>query len=599
MVGDADRGSHVFEQAGGHLLVQHVVFDEQDAGAADGLAWLADWRRHGQRHVHGHRRAKAHAAGEPEQAALAGLARHTYPAAHQFGELLAHGQAETGAAVVARGRGVDLVEALEQLRDLQLAQADAGVLDFDADEALGLEALLGRGTHTHLAPRRELDGVADVVQQHLPHAQRVAAQGARQARLDLERQVQTLRLGVLGAHARDAVEDAGQIEIGLFEHELARLDLGEIENVVDDPEQVLARAVDLFKVVALLRVGVGLEGQERQTDDRVHRCADLVAHVRQEVALGPAGGLCQMRGALQFLRAREDARLERLVQAQQRIGCAPAFGHFAEDPDLPAQVAADVQRRDIAFDVPVVSQLQRIEIRARANLAQGWCVAEVAVCGTEQLQPHEGEDRLVRGRCEQLVGQAPHLDECPVHAADAAGQVGHQDAVTAGLQRGSEQRTRVGEAEVGLDTGAHHGGVDRLDDEVDGAEFEATCLVAGVVMRRDEDDGNVTRQRVGLELAANLEAIHARHHDVEQDQVGPVLAADLQGLGAAQGLEHAVIRRERLVEHLDVERLVVDHQQGVPGPVGRGGGDLHGLGGGWIRTAWTARLAAPSSRPAS
>ncbi len=65
-------------------------------------------------------------------------------------------------------------------------------------------------------------------------------------------------------------------------------------------EQRRAGVVDLADVVALLGVERRLEGEVREADDGVHRRADLVAHVRQELALGLRGFLGLLLGQAQF-----------------------------------------------------------------------------------------------------------------------------------------------------------------------------------------------------------------------------------------------------------------------------------------------------------
>ena len=70
------------------------------------------------------------------------------------------------------------------------------------------------------------------------------------------------------------------------EVDLAGLDLREVEDVVDDRQQRVARRADRVGVVALLGVELRLGEQAAHADDRVHRRADLVAHRGQERALG-------------------------------------------------------------------------------------------------------------------------------------------------------------------------------------------------------------------------------------------------------------------------------------------------------------------------
>ncbi len=49
----------------------------------------------------------------------------------------------------------------------------------------------------------------------------------------------------------------------------------------------VGRLLDHVEVLALLGVQVGVERQLGHADDAVHRRADFVAHVGQELALGP------------------------------------------------------------------------------------------------------------------------------------------------------------------------------------------------------------------------------------------------------------------------------------------------------------------------
>ena len=83
-----------------------------------------------------------------------------------------------------------------------------------------------------------------------------------------------------------------------FEFELAGFDLGEIEDVIDDIEQRAAGLVDGVGIAALAVIQAGRMAQQlRHAEHAVHRRADLMAHARQELALGAAGAF----GALERL----------------------------------------------------------------------------------------------------------------------------------------------------------------------------------------------------------------------------------------------------------------------------------------------------------
>ena len=83
--------------------------------------------------------------------------------------------------------------------------------------------------------------------------------------------------------------------------QLPRLDAGEVENVVEDPQQTAARRADASQHVALARApGLVLE-QLGQAQHGVERRADLVAHVGEEFGLGAVGGLRPHQGPLEPL----------------------------------------------------------------------------------------------------------------------------------------------------------------------------------------------------------------------------------------------------------------------------------------------------------
>src|SRR5581483_7738531 len=80
-------------------------------------------------------RLKAEARREGEGAALPRLTVHGDLAAHQGGQPGGNGQTQAGAAVLARGRCVLLLEGTEDARLLLPGDADAGVADLEMQKA--------------------------------------------------------------------------------------------------------------------------------------------------------------------------------------------------------------------------------------------------------------------------------------------------------------------------------------------------------------------------------------------------------------------------------------------------------------------------------
>src|SRR5712671_5797251 len=72
-------------------------------------------------------------------------------------------------------------------------------------------------------------------------------------------------------------------------------------------------------------------------------------------------------------------------------------------------------------------------------------------------------------------------------------------------------------AQYGLDASEQFADGERLGDVVVGAKLEADDLIHFLTARGEHNDRN--GRPFGLELLAHIESAHARHHDVENDQV--------------------------------------------------------------------------------
>ncbi|MEZ4654508.1 MAG: hypothetical protein R3E12_13210 [Candidatus Eisenbacteria bacterium] len=99
-----------------------------------------------------------------------------------------------------------------------------------------------------------------------------------------------------------------QVERRVREVEVSGFDLREVEQVVDEREHRLAGALDELGVLLLLLRQRGVEQQMREADHSVHGSADLVAHGREKLALGPACRFGRLLGLPELIvgRTRED-----------------------------------------------------------------------------------------------------------------------------------------------------------------------------------------------------------------------------------------------------------------------------------------------------
>ncbi len=283
------------EQGAGDLLVDQIVLDQQYPQAVAQLRVRFAGRA-------GRRTAAVDDEGQfdAEGAAFSRRRFDGDAAAHQFDQALADRQAEAGAAKLAGGRGVTLEEGREQAGDHGRRHADAGVADRNLQALFVVVQGPAGEMDADAADRGEFDGIADQVDQDLAQAAGVADQACGNGRVDVAGECDFLGDGRVAEQCQGVVQDFGRGEGNVFDFQLAGFDLGKVEHVVDQPEQAVGAVADGFRVIALL--GVQRRGQQEvgHADHAVHRGADFVAHVGQEVALGDAGGFRRGAGIVEL-----------------------------------------------------------------------------------------------------------------------------------------------------------------------------------------------------------------------------------------------------------------------------------------------------------
>jgi hypothetical protein len=82
----------------------------------------------------------------------------------------------------------------------------------------------------------------------------------------------------------------------------------------------------------------------------------------------------------------------------------------------------------------------------------------------------------------------------------------------------------------GFDARGQFGRVGRLGQIVIGSGLEPGYLIIDHRLGREHDDRDTLRSRIVPQTTADLVAVHAGHHDVQNDKVG------LLGVGAPDGL---------------------------------------------------------------
>ena len=531
----AHRRAHVFQHLQRDLLVEGVVLHQQDAGVLErgndggGLGGGQQFGG-GVLHPFDHLRhagvGNAQPRGEPERAAHARLAAHAHLAAHQLRQLLADGQAEAGAAMFARGGGVGLLERLEQAVDFQLREADAAVAHFEAQQATAGVGHHLAHAHVDAALFAELDGVVGVVDQHLPQAQRIAAQHARQRRVEFEDQFQLAADRPGRYQCREGLDHVVECEIDLLDIELAGLDLRDVEDVVDDAQQVFAGEADLFQVVALAWIEVGLERQVGHADHAVHRGADLVAHVGQELALVLARFLGLVARLFQLAGAHQHPFLEVLVPFAQLVGAALAVADVGQAHHHQRHGAAGVQYRFGVDRQPAHGALwlgdahHHVAYRQAGDDGQAYRVADAIESAA--VLAHAAPQAVAFAALLQFHRVRQHARGGGVALQDGAAAIDHHQAVGDRVEDRRQPLARQAQRILG--------GAARRDI---GEHGQRAGVVAGV----GTDDG-------GREQAPQRAAVGAAQADIALDrfarQVALQVLLEQQAAGVVHELGHAV-----------------------------------------------------------
>ena len=278
--GLAAFGAHApaAEQAAQGIQGQAVQGGQQGGASGQQFAeWVGGAAVHQQRHM------------KTELGALARRAVHLDLAAHHLHQFLADGQAQATAAIAAGGAGVALGEGVEQLRLHLFADADAGVTDGQVQLPLLQGVAAPVDGQADMAFGGELQGVAEQVHQHLFEPGRVAEDALGHAALQADVQTQALFQGLGGEQAEGFGDQLFQVELDMFQLELAGLDPGVVEDVVDHRQQRAPGAGDGIDIKALAAVQRCVLEQLQHAQHAVQRGADLVAHGGQEAALGLVG----------------------------------------------------------------------------------------------------------------------------------------------------------------------------------------------------------------------------------------------------------------------------------------------------------------------
>ncbi|OEZ52482.1 hypothetical protein DUGA6_61160 [Duganella sp. HH105] len=330
VAGPLQRVAALVHQQGQQLQVlrhvvgrQHPQRRQRIGGALGALAAVVAGRLQRQRQVEG----GAHAL----------YAFGPQLAAHQRHQLAADGGAQAGAAEAPRHRRVGLREGIEDRLQPLRRDADAGVLHGDPQLALGRA-----GAQADAAGGGELDGVVEQVAEDLAHAQLVAVQPGRQRRLVDDVDAKALAAGVAAEGGGQFVDQAEQAVVVRLQLHRALVQLGGVEDFVEQAQQRAAFLAHRVQVAPLVVVEFGVQQHVGEAEDGVHRRADFMAHIGDEAGARGGGLFGRLLGLAQLLlhlAALADVEDDAVDPAQ--LGIALVLGDGAVLPH-PAGVAVGV-----------------------------------------------------------------------------------------------------------------------------------------------------------------------------------------------------------------------------------------------------------------
>ena len=217
--------------------------------------------------------------------ALAVLALHSDLAAHHLQQVLRDGKAQARTLDSAVLLKVHALELAEKFGHILRLDADACVL-YSEHEPQRAAVALSAHVEQDAPLVGVLHGVVQDIHDGLAHAYRVPVQPVRQVFVNVDMEVQALLFRLEHDHVRHVVQDGAELVIHLNDLHPARLDLGEVQNIVDDGQQVLPGALHVAGVGGDALIPAFADDHLVHAQHCVDGGADLVGHTGQELALG-------------------------------------------------------------------------------------------------------------------------------------------------------------------------------------------------------------------------------------------------------------------------------------------------------------------------
>ena len=215
------------------------------------------------------------------------------------------------------------MEALVQGHILRHLEADPGVDHVDAQREVFRHRRDIGHQHADAAARGELDRIVQQIAQTLGQLGGIAFEGVGQVVVEFQNEMQALFLGTRRVLRAQAIEQPAQAEGFAARVELAGLQFGQGEDVVDHAHHVARGTGGGALVLRQLRVELDRLHQLQRADHAIHRGAQLVGDGGEELVLEAVAvgqflvqGLQRVAGFLEDARAFFFHRIDTIGQGQ-------------------------------------------------------------------------------------------------------------------------------------------------------------------------------------------------------------------------------------------------------------------------------------------
>ncbi len=214
---------------------------------------------------------------EKEGAAFAFFAFDIDMSAHQFDVLFGDSQSQTGPAVFACGIHIRLGERFEDLGDLLLGHADPGIADaelYQGFSVFGVEFLDIQSDGP--SGTGEFDGIVEEVDEYFTDLGRISFEFGADAHIKVVIEVDLFFRCRSGKGLDGRFKFVIALEGDIFYLNFVAFDFGKIQDIIDDPQEVLGAFFDDVDELLLLFGCFRRFEELRKSDDAVHGGSDLV-----------------------------------------------------------------------------------------------------------------------------------------------------------------------------------------------------------------------------------------------------------------------------------------------------------------------------------